>query len=50
MLSIDGEKNIEITEADRVYIRRSALKLKLLSIENRNFYRKLNEKLKEREL
>ena len=50
MLSIDGEQNIEIAEADRVNVRRSELKLRLISIENRNFYRKLNEKLKEREL
>lgn len=50
MLSIDGEQNIEIAETDRVNVRRSALKLRLISIENRNFYRKLNEKLKEREL
>ena len=50
VLSIDGEKNIEISEQDCVIIRKSSLKLKLLSIENRNFYRKLNEKLKEREL
>ena len=50
MLSIDGEQNIEIAETDRVIVRKSALKLRLISIENRNFYRKLNEKLKEREL
>ena len=50
VLSIDGEKNIELSEQDCVIIRRSSLKLKLISIKNRNFYRKLNEKLKEREL
>ncbi len=50
VLSIDGEKNIEISEQDCVIVRRSSLKLKLISIKNRNFYRKLNEKLKEREL
>lgn len=50
VLSIDGEQNIELSESDMVLVRRSALKLKLISIENRNFYRKLNEKLKEREL
>ena len=50
MLSIDGEKNIEIAEADKIIITKSALTLRLISIENRNFYRKLNEKLKEREL
>ncbi len=50
MLSIDGEKNIEIAEADRIVVKKSALTLRLISIENRNFYRKLNEKLKEREL
>ncbi len=50
VLSIDGEQNIDITEADTVIIRKSDLTLRLISIENRNFYRKLNEKLKEREL
>lgn len=50
LLTIDGEDNIDIGENDSVIIRKSELTLKLLSVKNRNFYRKLNEKLKEREL
>lgn len=50
ILTIDGEDNIEIGEKDRVIIRKSELTLELLSVKNRNFYRKLNEKLKEREI
>lgn len=50
VLSIDGEKNIDISESDTVVVTKSDLKLRLISIEKRNFYRKLNEKLKEREL
>ena len=49
VLSIDGETNINITEDDVVRIKKSALPLILLSVKQRNFYRKLNEKLKERE-
>lgn len=49
VLSIDGETNINITEDDVIHIKKSALSLTLLSIKKRNFYRKLNEKLKERE-
>ena len=45
----DGEKNIDILADDIVKIRKSDLKLKFVSINKRNFYRKLNEKLKERE-
>ncbi len=50
LLTIDGERNINILEDDRVIIRKSELKLKLLSVKSYNFYTKLNEKLKEREL
>lgn len=50
LLTIDGEDNIDIGENDSVIIRKSELTLNLLSVKNRNFYRKLNEKLKEREL
>ena len=49
VLSIDGETNINITEDDVIHIKKSALSLTLLSVKKRNFYRKLNEKLKERE-
>lgn len=50
VLTIDGEKNIDINAEDTVIIRKSDLKLKFVSIYKRNFYRKLNEKLKEREI
>lgn len=49
VLTIDGEKNVDILADDIVKIRKSDLKLKFVSINKRNFYRKLNEKLKERE-
>lgn len=50
VLSIDGEKNIDIEEEDRIIVRKSDLILKLISIKEGNFYSKLNKKLKEREL
>ena len=50
VLTVDGEVNINIGEADRVIIRKSDQKLKLISINKLNFYRKLNRKLKEREV
>lgn len=50
VLTIDGEKNVDILAEDTVIIRKSDLKLKFVSINRRNFYRKLNEKLKEREI
>ena len=50
LLTVDGEQNINIEEEDRVIVRASALRLRLLSVRTYNFYRKLNEKLKEREL
>lgn len=50
VLTIDGEKNIDILADDIVKIRKSDLRLKFVSINKRNFYRKLNEKLKEREI
>lgn len=49
-LTIDGEKNVPILAEDTVIIRKSELKLDLITINKRNFYRKLNEKLKEREV
>ena len=49
VLTIDGEKNVDILADDIVKIKKSDLKLKFVSINKRNFYRKLNEKLKERE-
>ncbi len=50
LLTVDGEQNINIEEEDRVIVRASELRLNLLSVRTYNFYRRLNEKLKEREL
>lgn len=50
LLTVDGETNIDIGEEDSVIIRRSEQTLRLLSLKKRNFYQKLNEKLKEREI
>lgn len=50
VLTIDGEVNIDIAEEDRVIIRKSDQRLKLISINKLNFYRKLNRKLREREI
>ncbi len=49
VLTIDGEENINICDSDKVIIGKSSQKLELLSIHKRNFYKRLNEKLKERE-
>ena len=48
VLTIDGEKNIDILAEDKVFIRKSDVTLKLLSLHKRNFYKRLNKKLKER--
>ncbi len=50
VLTIDGEKDIDILADDKVIIRKSQLELKLASLHKRNFYKRLNEKLKEREI
>jgi NAD+ kinase len=50
VLTIDGEKNVDILAEDRVIIRRSEVNLRLASLNKRNFYKRLNEKLKEREI
>lgn len=50
VLTVDGEKNIQIFENDKVIIRTSELKLNLILVKKYNFYTRLNEKLKEREL
>lgn len=50
VLTVDGEKNVDILADDRVIIRKSKLELKLISLYKRNFYKRLNEKLKEREI
>jgi len=49
LLSIDGEKNVQITESDIVTIKKAKNSLKLLTLSNQNFYQLLNEKLKDRE-
>lgn len=50
VLTIDGEKNVDILADDKVIIRKSDLELQLVSLYKRNFYKRLNEKLKEREI
>lgn len=50
VLTIDGEVNIDINENDRVIIKKSDQRLKLISINRLNFYRRLNRKLREREI
>lgn len=49
LLSIDGEKNVELTDTDTVIIKQHKNQLKLLTLNNQNFYQLLNEKLKDRE-
>ena len=48
VLSIDGERNIDIRPEDLVVIKKSDKSLKLIKLYDRNFYQHLNEKLKER--
>lgn len=48
ILSIDGEKNIEINSTDLITIKKSPKVLKLMSLYDRNFYQHLGEKIKER--
>lgn len=48
VLSIDGERNLEITPSDLIIIKKSEMSLQLITLYNRNFYQHLNEKLKER--
>lgn len=50
VLTIDGEKNVDILAEDKVIIKKSDLRLNLISLYKRNFYKRLNEKLKEREI
>lgn len=49
LLTVDGEKNIRLSETDIVTIKKAPVELELLTINNRNFYQLLNEKLKDRE-
>lgn len=48
VISIDGERNIEINTSDIITIKKSDKHLKLIKLYDRNFYQLLNEKLKER--
>lgn len=50
ILTIDGEKNVDILAGDKVIIKKSQLNLKFITLHKRNFYKLLNEKLKEREI
>ena len=43
------KRQVPVLATDRVVIRKSDLKLKLALLHNRNFYKLLNEKLKERD-
>lgn len=49
VLTIDGEKNVDILAEDKVIIKKSEQTLQLISLHKKNFYKLLNEKLKERE-
>lgn len=50
LLTVDGEKNVDILSEDTVKIKKSELCLELISLRKRNFFKLLNEKLKEREM
>lgn len=50
ILTIDGEKNVDILADDMVIIKKSELQLQFVSLHKRNFYNLLNQKLKEREI
>lgn len=49
MLTIDGQESIELKENHKVIIKQSSLYLELLTLNEKNFYTRLNEKLRERE-
>ncbi len=49
VLTVDGEENVDILAEDKVIIKKSDLKLRFISLHKRNFYKLLNEKLRERE-
>lgn len=50
LLTVDGEKNVDILSEDTVKITKSKLSLELISLRKRNFFKLINEKLKEREI
>ncbi len=49
VLTVDGQESVILNPSSTVVIKRSELALELLSLNERNFYTRLNEKLKERE-
>ncbi len=49
VLTIDGQESVELKQNQKVIIKQSSLYLNLLTINEQNFYTRLNEKLKERE-
>ncbi len=49
VLTIDGQESVELKENHKVIIKQSSLYLKLLTLNEKNFYTRLNEKLRERE-
>lgn len=48
-LTIDGQEMIPLSVFDKVEIKKSKLLLKLISLKDKNFYRRVSEKLKGRE-
>lgn len=48
-LTIDGQIVVPLTSEDRVIIKKSDYVLSMISFKNRNFYRQVSEKLKERD-
>ena len=49
-LLLTAKKNVDILSEDTVKIKKSELCLELISLRKRNFFKLLNEKLKEREM
>lgn len=49
VLTVDGQESLELNNSTRVVIKKSDLTLDLLTLDKRNFYTRLNKKLKERE-
>lgn len=48
-LTIDGQIVIPLSSRDKVIIKKSPYILKMISFKNKNFYRRVSEKLKERD-
>lgn len=45
VISIDGDYNFELDEVEKLYVRRSESVLKIISLENENFFNSINNKL-----